>query len=90
MKFETPGKFFKTVVVALLKWCTRNCSFLYGHGIFACVGCEVKYLTQIVYDHFTMTVVKVKRPYIIAIKYLTSQAKQLCPSRKLHLLRTPF
>ena len=38
----------------------------------------------------SMKIVRLKRPHTIAIKYLTSQAKLPCPSRKLHLLRTPF
>ena len=65
----------------------KRCSFLDGHGSFACV---VKYLIAIVYGRFTLAIVMVKWPYTIGIKYLTSKAKLPFPSRKLHLLRTPF
>ena len=54
------------------------------------VACEFQYCIVIVYGRFTLTIVMVKRPYTIRIKYLTSQAKLACKSKKLHPLSTLF
>ena len=40
----------------------KRCSFLDRNGSFSC---EVRYLTPVVYSHFTMTIARVKRPYTI-------------------------
>ena len=37
------------------------------------------------YDHFTLKIVRVKRPYTIDVKYFTSQAKLPCPSSEARL-----
>ena len=42
----------------------KRCSFLDGHGSFAC---EVKYFKAIVYGRFTLAIVMVKRPYTIGV-----------------------
>ena len=50
---------------------------------------NIDYLIAIVYGRFNLTIVRVKRPYTIGVKYLTSQAKLPCPAMKLHLICTP-
>ena len=43
-----------------------------------------------VHGRFTLTIVRMKRLLTIAVEDLTWQAELPCPSRKLHLLRSPL
>ena len=51
-------------------------------GHYDSFACNVEYLIAIVYSHLTMTIVRLKPPYTIGVKYKTPHAKLSCPSRE--------
>ena len=76
--FLRPRNF--SVSISTLFMCTLKVSLrLMGHRSFAC---EVQYFTMIVYDSFRNDSGRMRRPFIIIIKYCTSKTKLSCPSRE--------